>query len=70
MFGRRIGSPRGQLGSLLGGLSLAALGVFQFRQASVGIPWSERWPLFLVAPGLALVFRSRLRPEVSGNQTA
>ena len=67
MFKRKISRPNGQFGSILGGLSLAALGVLQFLQASVGLPWSELWPLFLVAPGLALVFRSRTRRESRDN---
>ncbi|MFQ6026396.1 MAG: hypothetical protein ACE5Q6_02650 [Dehalococcoidia bacterium] len=58
MFRRKINRHNHRFGSLFGGLLLAALGLLQFFQTYLGIPWSELWPLFLVVPGLALVLRA------------
>ena len=43
-----------RLGSIFAGLLLASLGGLQFLQGYFAIPWSQLWPLFLMAPGVAV----------------
>ena len=66
MFQQRIHQRSRKFGSLFGGLILIELGTLQFFRAQFGIEWSAMWPLFLIVPGLTLVFGPMAKADARG----
>lgn len=61
--------PASQNGSLIGGAILILLGVVFLLERYTNIDFGDLWPFILIALGLWLIFRDRIRPPYDTNGT-
>ena len=62
-------NPTSQNGSLIGGAILIVLGVLFLLDRYFDIDFGDLWPFILIAFGLWLIFRDRIRTPYDSDRT-